>query len=350
MEIRYEIKKLLSFKILLAILLLLLINGFVSYNNRFIAEGIDLKVYRTYMDKLTGEYSEEGYNWISNRVQHYEDIMSVSEEKADAYISHNLSREDYQAYLDEYNEATIQSDTANYILNKYEEHMMYDNKGVLFFDFNADYYIKNKSGINYILVLMLIILLVPFVCNDEKKEVAYMIKTTKNGRKNIRARKTFLGIITSGIISSVFLIEDFFVSLLTTDFGDMSYVIHSIDGMEEFPYAISIKKYVALTLILRAVFYVMLSCIIMGIALLINNIYWSGVVVIMLLFLPEMIKEKLTNVYQYSFNIGLSTYDAAIMVIQDGSLKRLFILIPVFVILSVVTIVITNIYRIKYTE
>jgi hypothetical protein len=120
--------------------------------------------------------------------------------------------------------------------------------------------------------------------------------------------------------------------------------------MEEFPYAISIKKYVALTLILRAVFYVMLSCIIMGIALLINNIYWSGVVVIMLLFLPEMIKEKLTNVYQYSFNIGLSTYDAAIMVIQDGSLKRLFILIPVFVILSVVTIVITNIYRIKYTE
>ncbi|MCR5610013.1 MAG: hypothetical protein K6G26_13220 [Lachnospiraceae bacterium] len=350
MEIRYEIKKLLSFKILLAILLLLLINGFVSYNNRFIAEEIDLKIYRTYMDKLTGEYSEEGYNWISNRVQHYEDIMSVCEEKADAYISHNLSREDYQAYLDEYNEATIQSDTARYILNKYEEHMMYDNKGVLFFDFNADYYIKNKSGINYILVLMLIILLVPFICNDEKKEVAYMIKTTKNGRKNIRVRKTFLGIIISGIISSVFLIEDFFVSLLTTDFGDMSYVIHSIDGMEEFPYAISIKKYVALTMILRLIFYIMLSCIIMGIALLINNIYWSGVVVVMILLLPEMIKEKLTDIYQYTFNIGLSTYDDANLIMQDGNITRLCIITLGFLVLSVIFVIISNAYRIKYTD
>ncbi len=188
--LRYEFYKIFDLKRFCLIVLAVLIQIVTAMTPRTYVRDYSEKVYRTYMEELAGEYTEEKHNLVLERYDEICCIVAEHDDVISAYKRDEITLEAFDEHNFEYNKALSEMSTVEYILQKCDYYKS-RGEGVFFYDVDWGDFL-GRAGYNYITALVVLCLVIPIFENEYKSEAVAMLLTTKKGRNKVCVAKIFL--------------------------------------------------------------------------------------------------------------------------------------------------------------
>ncbi len=266
-----------------------------SKNSVILPQGVNRNVFREYIAKVAGEYTDEKKDFIISERDKYQSYTEQWGEYEEKYRSGEIEPEEYSDFMHNFKEAERKLDTLEYLVSKslyYEELSKISGYVMYFDDIDVDDYVGNM-GIELALVLLLTVIIVNLFGEDFACGTHYMVITSENGRGRLyRARLKCLMIIS--ILSGVlFPAVEWGTKAHHYDLGNMDADIRCLSSMKGSGLNMNIGEYLLLCVVVRTVAAVFYSIIVMAVTLLVRNTISDYVISVALLFLPNIIYEQL---------------------------------------------------------
>lgn len=312
--IKYEIKKLFSNKLSIALIIIcFLVNGYTIINkpNKIKRYYDDIEAYNKMYSDLQGDIDEE-------KVRHVTEQYNILKTKQlSRSLSYEYNPKLYTGY--EYKEVSLYEEMYNkyqYILSygdsieKYKDYCKdnytfyddryissyyksiyetYNNRTIEHFYKTKNYkYMFEYEFSNLCIIICLISLLAGIFSGDREKRMSELIVTSKNGKNRMFFGKILAGIIVSVILALVFIAEDVSLFISVFDLSHLNEPIYSVEEMQYCIYDISIWQYLLLSEAIRLVGVVALGGLIMLASSITSN-QLSSVVTSTVIILPFIV-------------------------------------------------------------
>ena len=264
--IKYELKKLCSAKalvILTAALICLYAMLCAVIRPDLNKYTFDTELYKMYISKYGGEYSQQTYNDMCAELEKQQQIaeqdISGSSYTADEYmfISEQITAAEHKAQA-------LEVVIDRYTSLKSGQQLVYD----LEFEEYINGYLK-KLGTLFFLISVTVITL-RLSLYDYKCGMESILFTTQSGKHSILRDKLLLALAISVIISVLFSMAEQLI-FLSHDFGDVSAPICSYAGFEGCKYGISLKSAMCFSVVIKMLGSIIFSALLFVVSRVVRN-------------------------------------------------------------------------------
>ncbi|MGN1410597.1 MAG: hypothetical protein ACI4XJ_10555 [Eubacteriales bacterium] len=251
-------KTLISSRFIIAVLLILCVKVWYSWETNSPMNSYADAVYKEYMTSLEGEVTEEKLDYLAGERAMIDETLGKQSEMQRAYVNGEIDFDEYRAYLSDYNYAYSRSQLlevienhADYLIEKEAETgvkgwFMYDTGWAKMYSEKADLFLYAA-----ILLLLTGTFASEYVSKSSSGSFAQLLRSTKNGRN----RTFYAKLISSGMIALILALltgaADVVVIVLGYDLPSMNAPLLSMEMFSEVEGSITVAQYFAVFFVMR---------------------------------------------------------------------------------------------------
>lgn len=227
-------------------------------------EGYHKSVYQHYMSKLDGRYSDGKKDYVYGEYEKYQDLLNNEEKYEKDYSAGRIGAEEYRILSDEIKTAKYRIKTLEYIVEKTDYYNHSARTAEYFYDTEIKDYIENLH-LNIIAIIVILLIVIPMYTEDYYSGTIPMIRSSKNGRKELFSVRFMLTVMISCITYAVFSITEFLTRDILFNLGNMRAGLESLmmDRFLEWPEYITNLPILKIIVLLYLIY--MLAAVILGI-------------------------------------------------------------------------------------
>lgn len=295
MMLLYEFRKLLKSKFYLIFILALIFQTilmFIPHNNE---HDYSDEVYKNYIAELNGKYTTAKKNYIKEKYNDTERIISEHDNFLSAYKRNEISLEELDIHNLNYNKALAERSTLEYLISKcnYFDSLGY---GYFFYDTPWEDFFSN-SGYNYIISFAVICVISAIFNIEYRFKSVSMINTSKNGKIKICIAKLAMAVILTFFISIVIYILQY--GIFTASEGDNSNLgIENLLNYDKLK-GISLRQYYFNDILLKSISWSASSLFICMISVLVKNSVFTFFISFVFLLCPYFVSDYFTETWYY---------------------------------------------------
>ena len=207
-------KYFLSSRLSLVVLLLFVIKLWLLYSAEDFSESYQDSVYREYMTRLSGEYTDEKREYLTVERDYVDEILNMKHEYDAKYFDGEITFDVYNEYLEKY----YLSYSRFPALKKAEAQAAYIDElaaqGIqASFVYDTGWKELFSAGFDWTLLAAIIVLLsdafgVEYGGRSSAGDFAVILRTAKQGRGKTLTRKYLAALISAGALSAVWILSD----------------------------------------------------------------------------------------------------------------------------------------------
>ncbi len=227
-------------------------------------EGYHKSVYQHYMSKLDGRYSDDKKDYVYGEYEKYQDLLNNEEKYENDYSTGRSGAEEYRILSDEIKTAKYRIKTLEYIVEKTDYYNHSARTAEYFYDTEIKDYMENLH-LNIIAIIVILLIVIPMYTEDYYSGTIPMIRSSKNGRKELFSVRFMLTVMISCITYAVFSITEFLTRDILFNLGNMRAGLESLmmDRFLEWPEYITNLPILKIIVLLYLIY--MLAAVILGI-------------------------------------------------------------------------------------
>ncbi len=307
MLVKYETKKLLTFSILLLIILAFIIqlttvrSSATSIDTRLQSEQYYMEYLKQFEGKLTNDKEEK----ICELKEFFDDTLSNAEVKKQAYINNEITKEEYDLFLEDLTYCRQRNESFNRLYDDYT----YIKTAMLEYPSGPEpeflykgYWEKLFSpySFNFVLGLLIMILVVKLVISEYSSEMIPLLHSSMKGRIDTLYAKLFSGGILISVLSLLFALTELLIYYNISYLPNKDASIQSLEYFTGFSINISLGTLSIIGVVGKVVAGVFISQAFILIGYLIKK--RNGLIAIMLivLFVPLFISIVSPDIYAFS--------------------------------------------------
>lgn len=202
--------------------------------------------YMEHMEVLEGKLNDEKIAYISEQNKKIQELMN-QDTSVEAYVSGTISEDEFNERYRQRNTGYRQQEEFA-VINEQYQNVLQDPERVYFIYSNGWTGLIGNENLDFVLLILLMLLIVPMICNEFVTDMYPILRTTPNGGARLFASKFAVGMITA-VLSAVllFAVEAiYFAAMFGLPSG--SFPLQSLAPFANSPYQISIYGSAALTL------------------------------------------------------------------------------------------------------
>lgn len=186
---------------LAAVAVLLVVESLTIFWNikkAIVLDEVSLQIYKTYINRYSGEITDENKTAIDKLIDENNDIFSRIEKLNEDYANENIATEEYNRQISELSSFLDASDGFNAFERDYYTAL---SRNTPLVDTTAWNCLFSEESIDIFLVMILILFVIELVIYDEETGINVLKFSTKNGKKDIYLKQLFIVITTSFLLS-----------------------------------------------------------------------------------------------------------------------------------------------------
>lgn len=272
----FEIKKLFSsYRFIIPIAAVLLQIAFQTISSvlpaNYTEHPYSEYVYEKWCGMLEGDYTDEKYRIISDRADEIYEIIAKKDEMTLSYQSDEITLGEFSEYNEAYDLAVSETETIEYMLEKFEYYKILANEGKtpqIFYDTAWSDYL-NGLGFEYIAAIAVLCMIIPIFDNEYRSEITPLLLSSKNGRKKLYRIKLITA-ITAGFFTAFITLSAELAAFIcqSGEYYDMS--IYSIVGFGG-DFDMSILGFCIMNILIRSFSWAALSAAVCLLSILSEN-------------------------------------------------------------------------------
>ena len=290
---RYEVLKIFgNIKILLVIVCMFILSIVMAMKTDTIMfEGFNTNVYKYYMERLEGEYTQEKYDYVIDEYKRMQEHIANSDLYDEQYRNKLISAMEYRELSSAVDLAKSRIKTFEYIVSKTEYYSQCENAPSFFYDIDVEDYIVNM-GVNIPLILSLILVICAVFVEDYMANTVYMIRSSRDGKKRLLCRRILLTVIVAVLASAIFYIGEFLAKYFYLDLGMLEGNIESLMNVQAANYEGTILGFIIMSIGIRTLYTVVIAMLISTIALLTHKYMMTVGISLAVIFLPKAFMDS----------------------------------------------------------
>ncbi len=325
-----EAKRLfLNRRMLAAVLLLLLVSLLwtkTQVDNTFRYQ-VGEAEYLHYCEKWQGDFTESKQEEIEREAAFIESTLAKRQENEKLYEQGKMSREDYTAYLGDFNYAEAYGTGFERFYQQYQRVLAHSENGEatrpkFLYDSYWNELFKNYPTV--LLLLLFVFAIVPFVVSDYASDMWRIVKPTRKGLRKLLLIRLSVVLLFCVLVQSLLSAAQYALMDGAYRLDLSSYPVQSLDIFQNLQQAGSLAQYYILLSLYRMLFSIGLCIIIFSASLLLKNLMLSIGVTVGTALLPMASKTFAYAVYLYSPISGLYVND--LIAYQAGPVKFIVML------------------------
>lgn len=246
MTIFYELKKMLLKRngwiiILLALILkiiMLAVSPKMTYFNIKMEE--NKAQFISYMEILSGDLTEEKSEYISSEEERFSDIEEENERILDSYINGKTDELSFLEHLKEHDLAMEQKEAFSVVQGQYQSALT--NEKSYFSYCNGWAFLLGCSSGDWLLIITIFLLAVPFVSSEYTGGMADLLDTTAKGKTRLYLSKYTAIMIVTAAVTVLFSLSELLYSGLKYGLPDAGYPIQTISQFASSEYNITMSE------------------------------------------------------------------------------------------------------------
>ncbi len=248
---RYEFYKLFIKRkaglLILGFLVLRLITVFLQPNY-----AVDYKMemyhdaYLQHMEELAGALNDEKTAYIKETNDEISALLDNDTAVADYQRGEITEAEFNERYRLRSEGSRMQDEFA--VVNERYQSVLQNPERVYFLYSNGWVGLIGNENLDFVLLILVMLLIVPILCNEYTSDMYPILRTTPNGGGRLFAAKFLVGIATAVLCAVLFFAEEFVYFALQLGLPDGSFPLQSLPPFADSPYQISIFGAALLTL------------------------------------------------------------------------------------------------------
>ena len=202
--------------------------------------------YMKHMEVLEGKLNDEKSSYIAEQNRKINDLLK-QDTSVEEYVSGAISEEEFNERYRLRNTGYQQQEEFAVINERYQN-VLEDPERVYFIYSNGWTGLIGNENLDFVLLILLMLLIVPMICNEFVTDMYPILRTTPNGGARLFTSKFAVGMITA-VLSAVLLFAVevvFFAAVFGLPSG--AFPLQSLAPFANSPYQISIYGAAALTL------------------------------------------------------------------------------------------------------
>lgn len=261
---RYEFYKLFvkrkAWLIILGFLLLRLITVFLQPNY---AVDYKMELYRdaylNHMEVLAGELNDEKSAYIQETNDEINALLGNDTAVAEYQRGEITEAEFNERYRLRSAGSQMQDEFS--VVNERYQSVLQNPERVYFIYSNGWVGLIGNENLDFVLLILIMLLIVPIICNEYTSDMYPILRTTPNGGGRLFAAKFLVGIVTAMLCAVLFFAEEFAYFSLQLGLPDGSFPLQSLPPFADSPYRISIFGAALLTLANRCLGLMLLTAL-----------------------------------------------------------------------------------------
>lgn len=205
--------------------------------------------YMQHMEVLEGKLTDEKAAYISEQNSDIQQLLN-QDTSVEAYISGEISEEEFNERYRQRNTG-YQQQTEFEVINERYRSVLNNPERVYFIYSNGWTALIGNENLDFVLLILLLLLIVPIICNEFSTDMYPILRTTPNGGARLFASKFAVGIVTAALCAILFFAEEYLYFAAMFGLPNGSFPLQSLAPFESSPYQISIFGAAALTLVNR---------------------------------------------------------------------------------------------------
>ncbi len=205
--------------------------------------------YMEHMKVLEGKLTDEKAAYISEQNSEIQKLLN-QDTSVESYINGDISEEEFNERYRQRNTGYQRQNEFEVINERYRS-VLNNPERVYFIYSNGWTALIGNENIDFVLLILLMLLIVPMICNEFSTDMYPVLRTTPNGGMRLFASKFAVGMITAVLCAILFFAEEclYFAAMFGLPNG--SFPLQSLAPFEASPYQISIYGAATLTLVNR---------------------------------------------------------------------------------------------------
>lgn len=202
--------------------------------------------YMKHMEVLEGKLNDEKTSYIAEQNRKINELLK-QDTSVEEYVSGAISEEEFNERYRLRNTGYRQQEEFAVINERYQN-LLEDPERVYFIYSNGWTGLIGNENLDFVLLILLMLLIVPMICNEFVTDMYPILRTTPNGGARLFVSKFAVGMITA-VLSAVLLYAVeviFFAAVFGLPSG--TFPLQSLAPFANSPYQISIYGAAALTL------------------------------------------------------------------------------------------------------
>ena len=248
---RYEFYKLFvkrkAWLLILGFLVLRLITVFLQPNY---AVDYRMELYRdaylNHMEVLAGELNDEKSAYIQETNDEINALLGNDTAVAEYQRGEITEAEFNERYRLRNAGNQMQDEFA--VVNERYQSVLQNPERVYFLYSNGWVGLIGNENLDFVLLILIMLLIVPILCNEYTSDMYPILRTTPNGGGRLFAAKFLVGIVTAVLCAVLFFAEEFAYFAVQLGLPDGSFPLQSLPPFADSPYQISIFAAALLTL------------------------------------------------------------------------------------------------------
>ena len=325
-----ELKKLVKInRLVLVIMLALSVRAVICFLPSVHEHPYSDEVYKSYTSQLEGELTAEKTEYLGSRLSEIDELIAVYDEMQQRYTNGELTLDEYSTYTEQHGKAKAEESTVRYLCNKCEAlDGCTDFEGQLFYDTDWSDFFEDNS-FDYVMLIALLCITIPAFDAEFSSGSFAQLLTSKRGKAQLALSKLAAVWVTVFVLSCLMSAVRLGVFTYRNGLNYSDMPVGNVLLTDGFGSITLIEYYIRDSLI-KALIWVMYSCIFSLIAVLCKNVTFAFVAGFIIGITPQIISAGIMSERIVYFISGLQLGN---MYLSDIN-RPMLILFTVFIFLK----------------
>ncbi len=303
----FEFKKIfLSSGLIFLVLILLAAKGYMGVKALPDPDPYEVE-YRRLCEEFAGEYTEAKNTEIVNRIREYDDILGKQEQMLSQMINDEISREEYDAYMAQYNAAAPKR-AALSTLDTQRKHLqslyVQGITGEFFYDTGWQKLLF--TDVDLLLYALVLFSFVGIYSFESASKMDLLLPTLKNGKKSLHLAKFAAALSATAVFVLIFSALDLCFAAESYPITDGNVSAISLVGVANVPQTISLVGYFLLLLLKKLFGFLLFAALVCTASKLLKRPLLILPIILALTLLPKLLWQELPVFFDFTMLLGLA--------------------------------------------
>ena len=277
--------------IFVLILLKILYSVFVNYGY---PDGVDVDIYKEYMEEIEGKYTSQKAEYIRSEIERNKELSQSESKYRQQYIDGIITSDEFRTILKEIERTDKVLTTLYYIEAKCQYFENDYGDGCFFYDLDMQRYMDG-IGIDFFLFAFILYIITTIFIMDSNIGVDILVTSSVYGRERLQRIRVIMSLIVSILLTLILEIAEISVKCITNDMDCFGYPIKSIMNLSGFSLDISIKTAIIYIFDTRILFKVVVVLFAICIAKFVKSNIGVYLITLGVILIPYMLRDTLFN-------------------------------------------------------
>ena len=238
---KWELRKCLYNKFAVVLIITLFIGKIISsiVYNANIPAGVDVDIYKKYMEIIEGEYTKEKAEYIKSEIERVSLLESSQFSYVVKYNKGLISKEEFDNIMYEIRISSRILSTLSYISDKCDYYETGYNKGVFFYDLDIQRYMS-VIGIDFIGMIFVVYICMALYFSDISAQTTILVRTSYYGGRYTKKLRLKLGMIICILCTLISSLTEFITKYILLDIDYFDKSVKSMLSMSTFAFDVNI--------------------------------------------------------------------------------------------------------------